>query len=367
MAENEPALSDPPQTSAPRRSVSLSPDLDTLITQVPKVELHLHLEGSIQPDTLNELVQSKSWLRPKAADWIAHRTRECYRYGSFENFLKAFGLVSLLLEAPEDYALIVTRLMEWLAEQNVRYAEVTLSVGVLLWKNQSVEAVFDALCYAAGETGARTGVRVNWIFDGIRQFGPSHVHDVLGWAKQYRDRGVVAFGIGGDEVRGPAELFQDIYREARDAGLHVTAHAGEAAGPESIRKAVELLGAERIGHGLTACQDSELIAMLRDRQVPLEVCPTSNVCTGLISRIEDHPLPKFLDEGLLVTLNSDDPGMFGTSLEQEFRLAAAHFGLSREQITALCANAMRASFLPADQKSKLLQELLRYEGNGERG
>src|SRR5262249_19294231 len=153
--------------------------------------------------------------------------RECYRYGSFENFLKAFGLISLLLETPEDYALITARLMEWLAEQNVRYAEVTLAVGVLLWKKQSVEAVFETICRAASETEHRSGVRVNWIFDGIRQFGVDHVHAVLGWAKQYQDRGVVAFGIGGDEIRGPAELFQDIYREARDAGLHVTAHAGE--------------------------------------------------------------------------------------------------------------------------------------------
>jgi aminodeoxyfutalosine deaminase len=327
--------------------------------------LHLHLEGSIRPDTLNELVQRKAWLRPKAADWIAQRGRECYRYGSFENFLKAFGLVSLLLETPEDYALITTRLIQWLAEQNVRYAEITLSVGVLLWKNQSVEAVFEAICSAASQAESRLGVRVKWIFDAVRQFGVDHVQAVLAWARRYRDHGVVAFGIGGDETRGPAELFPDIYREARDAGLHVTAHAGEAAGPESIYKAIELLGAERIGHGLTAWQDLNLMAMLRDRQIPLEVCPTSNVCTGLIARIEDHPLPKFLSAGLFVTLNSDDPGMFGTSLVGEFRLAANHFGLSRDQITGLSAQAIRASFLPSNDKSNLLAELRCHERNGE--
>jgi aminodeoxyfutalosine deaminase len=334
--------------------------MSTFIAQVPKVELHLHLEGSIRPQTLEELAQRKSWLRSKAADWLAQRTHESYLYGSFEKFLLAFGLVSLLLEGPEDYALITTRLMEWLAAQNVRYAEVTISVGVLLWKKQSVEAVFEAIAWAARDAQSRVDVQVNWIFDGVRQFGVDHVRAVLGWAKRYRDNGVVAFGIGGDEARGPAELFTDIYREARDAGLHVTAHAGEAVGPESIRKAVELLGAERIGHGLTAWQDPELMVMLRERRVPLEVCPTSNVCTGLIARIEDHPLPRFLAAGLLVTLNSDDPGMFGTSLEREFQLAATHFALSRSQIARLCADAMRTSFLPEDQKDKLLAELRRY-------
>ena len=338
----------------------LPPALASFIAQLPKVELHLHLEGSIRPETLEELAQRKSWLRSKAADWIAQRTRESYCYGSFEKFLLAFGLISLLLEGPEDYALITTRLMEWLAAQNVRYAEVTISVGVLLWKKQPVEAAFEAIACAARDAQARTGVRVNWIFDAVRQFGVDHVRAVLAWGKRYRDHGVLAFGIGGDEVRGPAELFPDIFREARDAGLHVTAHAGEAAGPESIRTAIELLGAERIGHGLTAWQDPELMAMLRERRVPLEVCPTSNVCTGLIARFEDHPLPRFLEAGLLVTLNSDDPGMFGTSLEREFQLAATQFALSRNQIARLCADAMRTSFLPEDQKDELLAELRRY-------
>jgi aminodeoxyfutalosine deaminase len=335
----------------------ISPALAAFIGQLPKVELHLHLEGSIRPQTLQELAAEKSVLRSKVTEWIAERTRESYCYGSFRKFLVTFGLVSLLLEAPEDYALITTRLMEWLAEQNVRYAEVTLSAGVLLWKKQSVEAVFEAVSQAAGDTQARTGVRLNWIFDAVRQFGIEHVREVLGWAKQYRDRGVTAFGIGGDEARGPAELFTDVYREARDSGLRLTAHAGEAVGPESIRQAVELLGAERIGHGLTAWRDPEVMALLRERRIVLEVCPSSNVCTGLLQRFEDHPLPRFLEAGLLVTLNSDDPGMFGTSLEREFEMAARHFALSRQQITRLCADAIQATFLPDREKVLLLKEL----------
>jgi aminodeoxyfutalosine deaminase len=337
--------------------------LETFISRLPKVELHLHLEGSVRPETLRELSRNKTWLRREVGNWISDRRRDSHRFGSFGNFLKAFGVVTLLLKTPEDYALATTRLAEELARQNVKYAEVTLAVGVLLWKKQSVEAVFEAVAAAAAEAEARRGIRWRWIFDAVRHFGQDHVREVLGWTVRYRPRGVVAFGIGGDEVRGPAELFVDIYREAREAGLHVVAHAGEAVGPESIRNAVELLGAERIGHGLTAIQDPEVMALLRDRRIPLEVCPTSNVATGLIARFEDHPLPRFMAGGLTVTLNSDDPAMFGTSLEEEFVRAARSFALSREQLVLLAENAIRCSFLPEDEKQPLWRELLEFSGD----
>ena len=332
--------------------------LKSFIAHLPKVELHLHLEGSVRPETLRELSGNKSWLRREVGNWISDRRRDSYRYGNFDNFLKAFGVLALLLNTPEDYALATTRLAEELRRQNVRYAEVTLAVGVLLWKKQPVEAVFDAVAAAATAAEARLGIRLQWIFDAVRHFGTDHAREVLGWAIRFRSRRVVAFGIGGDEARGPAELFADVYREAREAGLHLTAHAGEAAGPESIRQAVELLGAERIGHGLTAIQDSGLMALLRDRRIPLEVCPTSNLATGLIARFEDHPLPRFIESGLVVTLNSDDPAMFGTSLEEEFVRAARAFSLSREQIVRLAENAIRCSFLPDDEKEPLWRELV---------
>ncbi len=334
-----------------------APSLDSFIARLPKVELHLHLEGSIRSETLRELSRRKSWLRKKIESWISERRRESYRYGSFQKFLAAFGLVALLLETPEDYALATTRLMEWLAEQNVKYAEVTLSAGVILWKKQPLDEVFEAISAAGSEAEGRLGLRVNWIFDAVRQFGTDHARQVLEGAAGFRSRGVVAFGIGGDEERGPAELFTDVYRRARDLGLHLTAHAGEAAGPESIRKAVELLGAERIGHGLTAARDPELMLLLRDRRIPLEVCPTSNVATGLLARFEDHPLPRFLEAGLAVTLNSDDPAMFGTSLEREFTSAAKTFSLSRDQLVRLCENAIRAAFLPESERQRLLEDL----------
>jgi len=335
---------------------------DKFIARLPKVELHLHLEGSLRPETLHELAQGKNLVRREVTKWISERRAQSYRYKDFQDFLNAFGVVTLLLKTPEDYALAVTRLAAWLAAQRVRYAEVILGVGVLLWKKQSVEEVFDAVSRAAEEAGLRLGVRLGWIFDSIRHFGVAHTREVLAWAIKYRTRGVVGFGIGGNEAGGPAEWFTDIFREAREAGLRLTAHAGEAMGPESIRQAVELLGVERIGHGLTAIRDPNVMALLRDRRIPLEVCPTSNVATGLVARFADHPLPRYLEAGLVVTLNSDDPAMFGTSLQEEFVRATRAFSLSREQIIHLCENAIRHSFLSEEEKAPLFRELSEAAG-----
>ena len=335
----------------------IASSLATFITRLPKAELHLHLEGSARPETLRELARRKRRLKKETEEWIRQRTRQRFRYRDFPDFLSAFRLVTLLLETPEDYALVTTRLVEWLASQNVRYAEVTLAAGVVLWKKQPLESIFEASSAAARAAEVRCGVRLNWIFDVIRHYGPEPARQVLEAAVRFREQGVVAFGIGGDEVRGPVELFTDMAREARERGLHVVAHAGEAVGPESIRQAVETVGAERIGHGFTAAQDASVLALLRERRIPLEVCPTSNLATGLLARLEDHPLPKFLAAGLEVTLNSDDPAMFATSLEDEYLAAAEQFALSRVQILRLCATGFRASFLPEEEKQAFLRAL----------
>jgi aminodeoxyfutalosine deaminase len=337
--------------------MSQAPDLAPFIHSLPKVELHLHLEGSISPNTLREMARRKRRLIEETEDWIGERERLGFRYASFAEFLHAFKLVSLLLETPEDYALATRALMEDLAAHNVRYAEVTLSAGVVLWKKQPLEAIFEAVAKAADEASERRNVRVNWIFDAVRQFGADHAREVVKCAARFREQGVVAFGIGGDELRGPAELFRDVYREARDLGLHLTAHAGEAAGAESVRAAVELLGAERIGHGTSAARDPDTLRLLAERRVPLEVCLTSNLATGIINELEQHPLPRFITAGVPVTLNSDDPAMFRTSLEDEMNLAVRTFGLSQQGIIQLAENAVCAAFLPEEQRAKLLTEL----------
>jgi len=334
-----------------------SAELASFIRRLPKVELHLHLEGSVEPETLYELSRSKGRLEKETQDWISERTGQGYRYSNFQDFLQAFKLVTLLLETPSDYALATTRLTERLASQNVKYAEVIFAAGVVLWKKQPLEAIFEAAASAARAAQERLGVRVKWIFDAIRHFGVEHTREVLRWAGRLRPLGVMALGIGGDEARGPAELFPEIFREASERGLHVVAHSGEACGPESVRQAVELLGAERIGHGLTAARDPAVLALLRERGIPLEVCLTSNVATGVLARIEDHPLPQFLEAGLIVTLNTDDPAMFGTNLVNEYLLAAKTFGLGRRQILHLCQNAIRAAFLSEEEKQDLLRQM----------
>ena len=332
----------------------LTPDFVTFIRHLPKVELHLHLEGSVQPETLRELSRSKGRLEKETRDWLSQRAERGYQYRDFQDFLQAFKLVTLLLETPSDYAIATTQLIEGLARQNVKYAEIIFAAGVVLWKEQPVEAIFEAVASATRAAQEVFGVRVQWIFDAVRHFGVQHTREVLRWAGHFRSLGVVALGIGGDEIRGPAELFREVFGEARAMGLHVVAHAGEACGPESVRQAVEALGAERIGHGLTAARNPAVLALLCDRRIPLEVCLTSNVATGALGRIEDHPLPQFLDAGLVVTLNTDDPAMFGTDLVNEYLLAARTFHLTREQILGLARNAVRAAFLSEEEKLSLL-------------
>jgi len=328
--------------------------LETFIQRLPKVELHLHLEGSVQPETLQELARSKRRLEKETRDWITERQDRKYRYKDFQDFLQAFKLVTLLLETPSDYALATTRLVEALANQNVKYAEIIFAAGVVLWKKQPLDAIFEAAASAARAAQQICGMRVQWIFDAVRHFGVEHTRDVLDWAGRLQPLGVVALGIGGDEARGPAELFREVFSEARALGLHVVAHAGEASGPESVRQAVEVLGAERIGHGLTAARDPDVLALLRERRVPLEVCLTSNVATGVLECLEDHPLPRFLEADVAVTLNSDDPAMFGTDLVNEYLVAARTFQLTREQLLQIAQNAVRAAFLPEEEKRNLL-------------
>lgn len=332
------------------------------ISQLPRVELHLHLEGSIEPGTLIEIVRSHGKDAGEITAWAATLQERGYRYGSLPEFLQAFKWVTLQIVSPADYALATKRLLERLAAQNVRYAEITFSAGVVLWKKQPLAEIFEAMLGAANDFCSSSPLRVGWVFDAIRHFGPDHAREVLGWSRIFRDDGVVAFGIGGDEVRGPAKLFARVFDEARDLGLHTTAHAGEAAGPESVREAVELLRAERIGHGLTAVRDPALVGLLRDRGVPLEACLSSNVATGAIRRVEDHPLRSLLNVGALLTLNSDDPAMFGTSLEAEIALAIRAFRLTVREAAGLLRNAVSVSFMSETEKRPLLAEFDRAVG-----
>jgi aminodeoxyfutalosine deaminase len=246
--------------------------------------------------------------------------------------------------------------MEQLKAQNVLHAEVYVSVGVCLWRKQDFDAIFEGLERGRERGERELGVSLLWIFDAVRQFGAEAAQNVFELAVRYRDRNVVGIGIGGDEKKGPAELFRQQYAYAAAHGLRLTAHAGESDGAESIWGALNL-GAERIGHGLTAIEDPELMEELATRQIPTEICLTSNLRTGCCTKLQDHPIRRYFDQGLMITLNSDDPAMFGSALNQEYELAQKEFGFTDEHLRELARNSFEASFLPAEKKVAFLDLL----------
>ena len=317
------------------------------IVTLPKAELHLHLEGSIDPPTLLELRK-----RHEKKGTLAE-VEQLYRYKDFTGFLMAFKAVTEELQTPEDYELITYRLMEKLKAENVLHAEVYVSVGVCLWRKQNFDAIFAGL-ERGRERGERDfAVSLLWIFDAVRQFGAEKAQQVAELAARHSASSVVGFGIGGDERQAAPELFRDVYAYAANNGLRLTAHAGETAGPGSVWGALNL-PAERIGHGFTAWQDPELVEALSTRQVPVEVCITSNLRTGICATIAEHPVRNYFDQGVMVTLNTDDPAMFATSLNREYQSAQDSFGFTDEHLRELARNSFEASFLPAEKKLAFL-------------
>ena len=328
--------------------MSPAPDRpNSFIRLLPKAELHLHLEGAIDAATLLELKHRHGQSGSLA------EVEKLYRYPNFDGFLMPFKAVTEHLRSPEDYELITYGLMQQLKEDNILHAEIYVSVGVCLWRNQDFPAIFEGLERGRQRGEHDFGISVLWIFDAVRHFGAEAAQKVFELAVRYRDRNVIAVGIGGDEQKAKPELFRDSYAYAADNGLHLTAHAGETAGPESIWGAINLR-AERIGHGLTAAQDPDLLEELAQRQVPIEICITSNLRTGCCKTVSEHPVKQYFDHGLMITLNTDDPAMFGTTLSHEYQLAQQAFGFTDEHLRELARNSFEASFLPAEKKLEFL-------------
>jgi aminodeoxyfutalosine deaminase len=327
-----------------------SPLLSGRIRSFPKAELHLHLEGSIQPATVCALT-ARHGVAMTEGD-----VRQRYAYRNFSEFIEAFKWVTSFLREPQDYALIARDLAEHLQTQNVVYTEVTLSIGVMLLRKQQPEANFEALLRAT-EPFERHGLRFRWVFDAARQFGTEAAMQVVESAKRCASKAIVAFGIGGDELSLPTGAFRSIYDKAADLGLHRLMHAGETGGPEKIREAIELLGVERIGHGIAAIHDPKLMDMLAERRIPLEICPGSNMKTGALAlqlgrkdaTMEDHPLPKFLRYGIPVVLSTDDPAMFHTTLQSEYE-NAARMGLTQEELQKLVEMGFQHAFDPTTDR-----------------
>jgi aminodeoxyfutalosine deaminase len=329
-------------------------DIAAFIRRLPKAELHLHLEGTITPSTLVELSR-----RHDAKPLSLRKAKALYQFTDFTGFIEAFKAVTRLLSRPEDYELAAWRMMERLAAQGVVHAEVYISVGVIyMWRN------YDPLCFEpifaglerARERGERElGISLYWIFDAVRHFSVEEAGVVFRKAAEMRPRypSIIGIGLGGDERKARSEPFRKFYAAAAKAGLRLTNHAGETTGPEAIREALAI-GSERIGHALSAYQDPDLIQDLKVRSTPVELNPTSNVRTGVCPSFADHPLRRYFDAGLLVTLNSDDPAFFGSDVANEYLLAHTQQGFSRDELRQLARNSIQASFLPEAAKARLL-------------
>jgi len=332
-------------------------DIKAFIRRLPKAELHLHLEGTIMPATLVELS-----ARHDAQPLTLAEAEALYKFSNFTGFLDAFKAVCQRLVTPEDYELAAWRMIEQLAAQGVVHAEVYVSVGVIYMSRNHDPAAFEPIFAGlerARERGQRElGLTLYWIFDAVRHFTVAEAERVFLKAAEMRPQypSIVAIGLGGDERRAGSEPFRALFAQAAKAGLRLTNHAGETTGPEAIREALAI-GSERIGHAVSAVKDFYLMEELKARAIPLELNPTSNVRTGVCASFAQHPLRRYFDAGLLVTLNSDDPAFFGSDLVSEYLLAHTEQGFTRTELRQLAANSIRASFLPELDKVEWLFQI----------
>ena len=324
--------------------------LHDFVCEMPKVELHVHLEGSIRPATLLTLAQRNRVTLP-ASD--LESLRAFYRFTDFEHFLRVYFAIVECLQTVADFELIAYQFGADMARQNIRYAEVTFTPHISVTNSGlSFDDILAGLNAGRSRAEAEFGIEFRWILDMVRDDVDSRFR-VVEWAADALDQGVVGLGLGGTEASHPHERFADAYKVAREAGLHSVTHAGENAGPESVWAAIRFLGAERIGHGVRSIEDPALVEYLKQHQIPLEVCPTSNLCLGIYASYQQHPLRQLWEQGVYVTVNSDDPPMFDTDLVSEYQILADEMGFSVGELKRLNLNALRASFLPDERKASL--------------
>jgi len=333
--------------------------LRDFIRQMPKAELHVHLEGTMQPETLLELAQTHGISLP-ASD--VEGVRRWYTFRDFDHFVEIYVAICACLRRPEDFARVAYEYGRSMAAQNIRYAEVTFSPDTHILRPDGLDWPNLLNAVNAGRERARAefDVEMRWIPDIVR-CNPETAITVAEWLARDESRagGVVAIGLGGPEAGWPPELFVEAFAYARERGLHSNPHAGEMAGPESVWGALRALGAERLGHGVRSVEDPALVEHLVAHGTPLEVCPTSNICLNAYPSYAAHPLKTLVEAGACVTINSDDPALFNTTLVDEYMHAVEDCGLTVQQLEAVALNAVRAAYLPAEEKSALRRE---FEG-----
>lgn len=331
---------------------ALTPELDELLLVLPKAELHVHLEGSIHPKTLLLLAQ-RNGIELGCKD--EESLRAMYNYQDFRQFIKLYGLLTSVLRKPEDFMLITEELGLQAARQGTLYLEVTFSAAIH-HRNKGIpfDEMMDSIAMGAATVRRQVGVEMRFILDHVRGYSLDYCQRTAEWCVQGRDKGVVALGLGGYEPGWPASLYAEAIHWLQSHDLPFVPHAGEAVGPEGIWDALQF-NPPRIGHGFRAVEDPTLVEILREREIALEICPTSNICTGCVARWEDHPLRKLWDAGVPVTINSDDPPMFNTTLLDEYRIAITKFGFTPSELARLSLNSACASLLPPEKRMCLVK------------
>ena len=328
------------------------------IAGLPKAELHVHHIGSASPRIVAGLAERHP-DGPVPAD--LDELRRFFEFRDFAHFIEVYLAVVDLVRTPEDVRMLTYEVAREMAEgQNLRYAELTCTPYTSVVRGMAIEAYTEAIEDARVAAERDFGLVLRWIYDIPGESGVPAADDTLRFALDHRTDALVGFGLGGPEIGVPRPQFQPHFDAARAAGLHSVPHAGETTGPETVWDAVRLLGAERIGHGCSAAQDPDLLAHLADAGIVLEVCPTSNLATRAVARLEDHPLPAFVAAGVPVVIGSDDPPMFATTLDHEYEVAADLLGLDESGIADLARAAVRASFAPEDVRARVLDEIDAY-------
>lgn len=320
--------------------------------KIPKIELHLHLEGAIPLPAMWELVKKYGGNRSvKDIDELKER----FRYSDFSHFIETWIWKNQFIREYDDFTLIGEAVAQELSRINIRYSEVFYSPPDFAKHGLIPQEITGAI--RKGIDLVPT-VEVALIADLVRDFGPQMAETTLDQVREVIDQGVIGIGLGGSEADFPAELFSDVFEHARKLDFRTTAHAGEAAGSSSVWSVINNLKVDRIGHGTRAFEDPRLVSFLAAKHIPLEVCPRSNVCTGAVNSLQEHPVRDYFNQGLSLTINTDDPVMFDTSLPQEYSALVSDLKFSYEDIKSLILNAIESSWLPSDQKLNLVKQFV---------
>jgi len=325
---------------------------EKFIKEMPKIELHIHLEGAIPPELLFKFIKRERYSSIKTIQEL----KEKFVYKNFEQFIQLWGWKSGFIKYEEDFEVITFEVLKKLSEENVKYAELFYSPGDFLLSGFTVQGITENILNGRERAEKDCGIKCNFIVDLIRDHGHREGMKRIEEVTPYLDRGIIGIGLGGSEKYFPADPYGYVYKEAKNRGFRLTAHGGETDGAGSVRAVIEKLEAERIGHGVRAKEDPALINLLKEKQIPLEICITSNIKTGVVKSFEAHPVKDFFHKGLMVTINSDDPAMFNTSITKEYLLLNQKFGLTIEDIKNLSLNGIRASFMDGKEKELITEE-----------